>query len=185
MNDILDRAFNLPLRRALPDLAAFGLVPDPAYKDRGRASWVAIADGRKEPTSKPTAEAIYVAVKESEATLNAYLHGQLAHLRAAYPAVVPVRLYLRGPGAALGHWTRAWMGLPDDDLSQHGQSRYLQRLLEALSKRPELAGHEIRGRRSLKPDRPQQKSPPPTEWLQRHAPGRGPKKANPQNCAEV
>jgi hypothetical protein len=175
MYDILDKAFHLPLRRPLADLATFRLVPEHASTDRGRASWVAIADRRAAPASKRAAELIHSAIRESGMTLDTYLGDQLARLRASHTAVAPVRLYLRGPGSKLGSFTRAWMGVPRAGMREEEVNTHLQALLAEMSARAELAGHLIRGKPCRKPDRPARQQPP-VRYGRKQSTGRTPQK---------
>jgi hypothetical protein len=155
MPDILDTAFHLPLRKPLADLATFGLVPEPGCSDRGRAAWVALADRRPGVGTKRTTIVMHMAILDHGLTVDGFLSDQLERLRAMYADVAPVRLYLRAPGAKVGSWTRAWMGVPRKGMSRLQLGRHLNELLDELrAQRPDLADHEIGGTHRRLLDRP-------------------------------
>lgn len=174
--DAIDKALHLPLRRPLPDLSQFGLVPDPDARDLGRASWVAIADWRSAVTTKRTVDAMVARFPEFGLTLEGYLRGQLERLRAEWAAVAPIRLYLRAPGEKQGRWTRAWLGMPHAGVSEPEVNARLQEVLAKLLTRTELAGHTLGGRPCRKPDRPVYSNPTPSNWLQERPVVRGSRK---------
>lgn len=149
--DALDKVLHLPMRRALPDLSlGDGVVPD--HRDEGRWIWLTALAGRNKPYDDDRVRALQMNLAVRGLTLEAYLAEQERRLRAIYPAVMPVRLYLRAPGKTVGSNVRAVVGLPRAGMNHPARFDYAQALMGRIMARPAMHGCEGRITMTKRPD---------------------------------
>ncbi len=139
--DAFDQAFNLPLRRALPDLSlGLGLVPEPGV--RGSWAWTCLIARIDKPLGDVGRRLLISRLGASGLTLEDYLRQQESRLRATHPAVIAVMLHLRLPGRVIGNWTPAHLALPFAGMRHEEITDYALAVWAQLTDRPELVGCE-------------------------------------------
>jgi hypothetical protein len=137
--DAFDQAFNLPLRRALPDLTlGLGLVPECGA--RGSWSWTCMIAQIDKPLRDVGRRLLTSRLAGYGLTLEDYLREQENRLRATHPAVAAVKLHLHLPGRMLGNWTPAHLALPRADMRHEEITDYALAVWARLTDRPELTG---------------------------------------------
>lgn len=151
--DALDRVLDLPMRRALPDLSlGVGLVP--AYGTRSCWVWTCLLAGIDNASKNGDRNSLIWRLTSYGLTLEDYLRDQERRLRAAHPAVIPVRLHLRAPGKVKGVLVPGLLGIPRADMPRQERVDYAREVMASILARPRLQGHVGSITTTRRPDGP-------------------------------